>query len=146
MGGAGQPRSWTAGHSQNGLYHPFVPTSGSLRLHIKAFSPHPGISWAGEPQRHSRCSRLSPNPAIQFVQVYEHPDEENENRSIEAEPLVWGKLNRGCGNEVGCYHLQADLGRGVTLNTGVCEKAELDKLTRTTNPHTFRSCSFPESL
>lgn len=55
---------------------------------LSFFPPHPGISRAGEPQRHSRCSRLSPAPAVQFVQVYEHPDEENENRSIEAEPLV----------------------------------------------------------
>lgn len=47
MGGAGLPRSWTAGHLQNGLYHPFVPTSGSLRLHIKAFFPPPGhlLGW-----------------------------------------------------------------------------------------------------
>lgn len=85
MGGAGQPRSRTAGHWQNGLYHPFVPMSGSLCLHIQVFPP----------PKHLLCREfevLPAQPAIQFVRVYKYPGEENGNRSTATEPSLRGKL------------------------------------------------------
>lgn len=52
-------------------------------------------------------------------------------RRMETDPLGQSPHCEGSwerGNEVGCYHLQVDLGTGVTLNTGVCKNAALHKL------------------
>lgn len=122
MGGAGQPRSRTAGHWQNGLYQPFVPMSGSLRLHIQAFpptraSPVPGTRGA-----------LGSAPQQQFslLGCTNIPVRRMETDPLGQSPHCEGSWERG--NEAGCYHLQVDLGTGVTLNTGVCKNAALHKL------------------
>lgn len=70
------------------IISPFCPHVWLAPLAYSSFSPHPDISYAGEPQWHSRCSQLSPSPAIRFARVWKCPRKENGNRSIGAEPLV----------------------------------------------------------
>lgn len=122
MGGAGQPRSRTAGHWQNGLYQPFVPMSGSLRLHIQAFpptraSPVPGTRGA---------PGSAPQQQFSLLGCTNIPVRRMETDPLGQSPHCDRSWERG--NEVECYHLQVDLGTGVTLNTGVCKNAALHKL------------------
>lgn len=125
-GAAPQPNSWPLA---KWIVSPFCPHVWLTLFAYSSFFPHPSIFCAGN----SRCSRLSQQySSFGYTNI---PVRRMETDPLRQNPHCEGSWE--CGNGVGCYHLQEDLGTGVTLNTGICGNAALHKLEKK-NPYILK--------
>lgn len=118
-GAAPQPNSWPL--AKWIISSPFCPHVWLTPFAYSSFFP---------PPEHLQCRELEVLPAQQLSLLGNTniPVMRMETDPLGQSPQCEGGWERG--NEVGCYHLQVDLGTGVTPNTGIWENAALHKLGR----------------